>query len=272
MEQKNQLTKPFESSSEVNFLTKLFKEYPKIKSLKNFVPLEQAIARCMVLVGIPQENYPKGIEKEVLIDHIVKQYPYHVAPEIIKAFEMAITRSFSDVDYDLLLKHYGKFSPEFLSRIMSFYNEQIRSKVLALQANQTPLYKEPAFDLIASYEIGLFQKFDKFVADNTFLFTDFQCALYFNELRKFGLIQYTKSQLGEFGQQARTITPRKKPARITDKPESDEDYNRRIIKAGKSIAFETWIKEQALEQTDLRALIIPELNKVIQARNNEVKH
>lgn len=264
-QEKNQLTTQSTNCLATNYLDQLFKDYPKIRALKNFVPIQQAIARCCVLVGIPNDNYPKGIELDVLIEHVCKQYPYHVAPEIVKAFEMAITRSFPNVDYSELLKHYGKFSPEFLSRIMTAYNENERSKVLALQTNQAPLYKEPAFDWIAGYELGLFQKFDKFVADGSFEWNEREGAMYYTSLKELGLLVDTQEQRQQFGAKARSITPRRKPKTLLDKPEPDEDYKIRLLKVAKSLAFRDWIQQHAFEETDIRALVIPELNKKIQA-------
>jgi hypothetical protein len=242
------------------FLTKILREYPKIRSLKNFVPIEQALARCFILVGIPAANYPKGVEKDVLIDHIVKSYPGYVSPEIITAFEKAVNREYSDVDYDVLLKHYGTFSAEYLGRIMTVYTEQHRNEVLRLNANKTPLYKQPEFDRIASFEIGFYQKFDKFVKNNEFEFPYISAAYYYDQLREMELIESTKEERAAFGAKARERTPMKKD-KIGKPLESKKDHEYRIIQVAKSLMLHEWFKSEAMNETDIRLLISPLLNK-----------
>lgn len=260
MEQGNQIQK---AQCKTSYLVNLLKEYPKIRSLKNNTPIRQALLRCFVLVGISprvvggKDVYFTKEEELVLMDFITKTYPGHVAPEIIKAFEMAINREFHDIDHDKLLAHYGKFSPEYLARIMNVYNEQERSRVLAASANVTPLYKEPEYDRIAGYEIGLFSKFDNFCQTGDFKWTQFEAAAYYTSLKELGLITDTKEERMQFGVQAREITPKKVRKSIFELPESDADYNRRVIRAGKYLSFENWIREHALNETDLRALITP---------------
>jgi hypothetical protein len=214
------------------------------------------ISRCCVLVGIPADRLPTGIAADVLIDFVTRTYPGHVAPEIIKAFEMAVNRQFHDVNYDELLKHYGTFSAEYLGRIMAVYNDQERSKVLALQQNIKPLYKEPVFDLVASYELGFFQKYDKLCNENTFEWNEVESRIYYDSLKTLNVLVDTKEQRSAFGLEARTITPKYKPTAL-QRPESDEDHNRRIVKVAKYLSFKNWIQEQAIELVDLRAVIIP---------------
>ena len=251
-----QPTKPSTDS----FLSKILSGYPKIRELKNFVPIEQALARCFILVGIPASNYPKGVEKDVLIDHIIKYYPGYVSPEIIKAFEMAVNREFHDVDYDVLLKHYGTFSAEYLGRIMTVYTEQHRNEVLRLNANKKPLYKQPEFDRIASYELGFYKKFDNFVKTNEFDLPYFSAAYYYDQLREMELIESTKDERSAFGTKARERTPMKKDN--LGKPlESKQDHEYRIVQVAKSMMLHEWFKSEAMNETDIRLLISPLLNK-----------
>lgn len=259
-QEKNQLTTQSGNSLANNYLSKILREYPKIRSLKNAVPIEQALARCFILVGIPAANYPKGPEKDVLIDHIVKSYPGYVSPEIIKAFEMAVNREYHDVDYDVLLKHYGTFSAEYLGRIMTVYTEQHRNKVLSLTANVTPMYKQPEFDRIANYEIGFYRKFDKFKSTKEFDFAPVTAAFYYDELREMGLIESTKEERQEYGALAKERTPMRKD-KMGRPTESKHEHERRIIAVAKSLMLHEWLKGEAMSDTDIRLLISPLLNR-----------
>jgi len=250
--------------SDRSYLGKFFRQYPLIRNLKNHVPIEQALARCMILVGIKPYKDDKGktvfmseIEKSVMIDFITRTYPSHVAPEIIKAFEMAVKREFRETDHDKLLNHYGTFSVEYVSRIMAVYNEQIRNETAAKELNVKPLYQEPMFNLYASYELGLFIKYDNLLKDGAFDWTVDDGRLYYDSLKELGVIQDTKEERVAFGMKARETTPRKKPKHLRDKAESDEDYNIRLKKVAKFLAFQSWIQEQAFEEVDLRSLISP---------------
>lgn len=196
----------------------------------------------------------------MLIDHILKYYPGYVAPEILKAFEMAVTRQYHDVDYDKLLNHYGKFNAEFLGRVMTVYTEQHRNKVLSLQSNVTPIYKQPEFDRFASWELGFFQKFDKFVKCGDFDFIPQTAAYYHDELKEMGIISTTKEERQAYGASAREITPLKRDqmGRII---ETTKEHERRIIAKAKSDILLDFFKGEKLSETNIRELITPLLNK-----------
>lgn len=259
-QEKNQLTTQSGNSLANNYLNKVLREYPKIRSLKNFVPIEQALARCFILVGIPAASYPKGDEKNVLIDHICKSYPGYVAPEIIKAFEMAVNREYHEVDYDVLLKHYGTFSAEYLGRIMTVYTDQHRNKILSLTANVTPLYKQPEFDELANYELGFFRKFDKFKETKEFDFIPVTAAFYYDQLKGMGLIDNSKDERQAFWDiiRERTSLLRDKRGKII---ETTKDHNKRMITLTKSMMLHEWFKGEAMSDTDIRLLISPLLNR-----------
>lgn len=249
----HQQTKPSTDS----FLSKILREYPKIRTLKNFVPIEQALARCFILVGIPAANYPKGVEKDVLIDHIIKSYPGYVAPEIIKAFEMAVNREYHEVDYDVLLKHYGTFSAEYLGRIMTVYTEQHRNKILSLKANVTPMYKQPEFDRYANWELGFFSYYDKYKKTNVLSMLPESCAFHYDKLVEMGLIVNTKKERQAYWDEVKKNTPKLRGKRISDPIESDKDHQRRLIIKTKKAMLEDWFKSEAFNDTDIRALITP---------------
>lgn len=241
--------------SENSYLIKLFREYPKIRSLKNDIPIKQALARCWVLVGIAPDRYPKGIELTVLIDFVTKSYPGHVAPEIITAFEMAIKRQFSDVDYDKLLKHYGTFSCEYLGRIMAVYNDQHRAEVMRQHTNKQPNYKQPEFDKYAGWEMGFFSYYDKYRETGKFTMLVDSAAHHYDQLVEIELITSTKEERHEWGARARHLTPKLARKRIGDSEESEADHNKRIIKKAKALMLEDWFKSESFAGTDIRSLI-----------------
>lgn len=73
----------------------------------------------MIKVGLRAANIPDGVEKDILIDHIRKNYPNNTIDEMRLAFEMAINEDL-DIDPDEI-KCYENFSCSYFSRIMNAY-------------------------------------------------------------------------------------------------------------------------------------------------------
>jgi len=225
----------------------------KIRELSTDEPIRKALAYAFVLIGLDEKNYPKDLEKKVLIDFVIGAYGGLVCDEIKTAFQMAVAHKFQDLDVNC----YQKFSPEYFGRVMASYYIW---RMAQLQKPQEITYTEPKFNMADYFEKCLFEPYDKLKAGGEYLYSDLDGWMFFDYLYKVGIRFIPDDETRElFMAEARRLTPKKERRKVFDKPESDEDHEKRIKKKAKSLAFKNWIEQQIFEEVDLRELITPKL-------------
>lgn len=94
--------------------------------------MKQALRYVFMLVGLRAQNYPTGIEKQLLHAYIFKNYGGHTPAEIRLAFEMALQNKLSLRPEDVTC--YENFSIAYFSRIMEAYREWSREQIKQLPA------------------------------------------------------------------------------------------------------------------------------------------
>lgn len=92
--------------------------------------MKQALRYVFMLVGLRAQNYPTGIEKQLLHAYIFKNYGGHTPAEIRLAFEMALQNKLSLRPEDVTC--YENFSIAYFSRIMEAYREWAREQIKQL--------------------------------------------------------------------------------------------------------------------------------------------
>jgi hypothetical protein len=92
--------------------------------------MKQALRYIFMLVGLRAQNYPTGIEKQLLHAYIFKNYGGHTPAEIRLAFEMALQNKLSLRPEDVTC--YENFSIAYFSRIMEAYREWAREQIKQL--------------------------------------------------------------------------------------------------------------------------------------------
>lgn len=110
-----ELTQPV-SSEEVGFLTAR-QGLPISKVSEALV--REALRYCMVKVGLRGSNFPEGVEKILLLNHVIGIYGNHTADEIRLAFDMALAAKLGLDIQDV--KCYESFSCAYFSTIMNAY-------------------------------------------------------------------------------------------------------------------------------------------------------
>lgn len=233
-------------------LSKKIKNGIKIRDLKNDAPIREALAYAFVLVGLDKKNYPVDIEKKVLIDFVIGAYGSLMADEIKEAFKMAVAHSFKDLDVNC----YQKFSPEYFGRVMASYYIWRMAK---LQKPQEITHVEPKFNRVDYYEKCLFEPFDRYMNGADYPYSELDGWMFFDDLYKMG-IRFANEDpevRAGFMADARLRVPKKERRKVYDKPESDEDHEKRIKKYAKHLAFKCWIDERQFEDCNLRELIKP---------------
>ena len=90
----------------------------KVKDLPE-IKLREALRYCIAKVGLRADNFPEGVEKSLLLDHIFTLYGNHTPAEIRLAFDMAIAGKL-DLKPDEV-KCYENFSCAYFSTIMNAY-------------------------------------------------------------------------------------------------------------------------------------------------------
>jgi len=111
----------------------------KIRHVQEDEPIKQALRYCFVLIGLRPEQIPDEVEKAVLLDFIKSNLANYTPNEIKIAFELAVKGEF-EVD----LKHFGKFSPVYLTTVFNKYIEH-RKKIadeVAREQERTRLQEE----------------------------------------------------------------------------------------------------------------------------------
>lgn len=233
-------------------LSKAIKNGIKIRELKNDAPIREALAYAFVLVGLDKKNYPVDIEKNVLIDFVIGAYGGLMAEEIKEAFKMAVAHKFHDVDVNC----YQKFSPEYFGRIMASYYIW---RMAQLQKPQEITHVEPKFNRMDYYEKCLFEPFDRYMNGAEYPYSELDGWMFFDDLYKMG-IRFANQDpeiRDGFMSEARLRVPKKERKKVFEKPESDEDHEKRIKKYAKHLAFKCWIDEKQFEDCNLRELIKP---------------
>jgi hypothetical protein len=106
----------------------LFKESLEDKKIKDATvkEIKEAIRYCMLIVGLKAQTIDAftEIEKEVMIQFIVRHYGGHTLSEFKLAFDKALIGDLGLPKKEV--KAYENFSCEYISRIMSAYREWSR--------------------------------------------------------------------------------------------------------------------------------------------------
>lgn len=116
MELQKQESRPPKSSEEIGFLNAVL---PAIIKKRPEEDLRQVLRYCMVKVGLRAANFPTGIEKNLLMAHIVENYGNHTPEEIRLAFDLALSAKLGLDISDI--KCYESFSCLYFSTIMNAY-------------------------------------------------------------------------------------------------------------------------------------------------------
>jgi hypothetical protein len=94
----------------------------KIKSVP-VESLQAALRLIMTKVGVRAANFPDGLEKDVLINHIMQNFGSHTIEEVILAFDKAIAG-----ELECEVNHYENFSCMYFSQIMNAYRAWARER------------------------------------------------------------------------------------------------------------------------------------------------
>lgn len=105
----------------------------------------------------------------------------------------------------------------------------------------------------------LIEPYEKMLFDGMYHFSILDGWMLYDKLYR--VIKLTEAQRNEYKEQARAIT-----LRGDGKKETDEAYEKRVIKNAKHLAFKEWIQEKALEEFNLREFILMKI------KNNEVHY
>ncbi len=111
--------------------------------------IAEALRLVMVKIGLRAANWPSAMEKVILIEHIVTNFPNNTVDEIKIAFDWAIDERLNlGIDgYNC----YENFSCAYFSRIMKAYNK-LASVVKKPEQRQLIEYKpEPEVNVNESY-------------------------------------------------------------------------------------------------------------------------
>lgn len=84
--------------------------------------IREALRYCMVKIGLRAANFPQGVEKALLIQHVYQTYPTITIEEIRMAFDWAINGR-TQVEVNC----YENFSCRYFSQIVNAYLELKRN-------------------------------------------------------------------------------------------------------------------------------------------------
>lgn len=112
----------------------------KICQLKNLEPLKEVLRLVMVMVGLREQNFPAGVEKDLLIKFIIDNYGGHTPSEIKLAFTMAINGKLGLETKEVVC--YENFSILYFSSILNAYRAWAKEAVFHIP--KIPLPELPA--------------------------------------------------------------------------------------------------------------------------------
>lgn len=104
--------------------------------------IRQALRYAMVKIGLRAANFPEGIEKVLLVNHVYQTFPENTVEEIKLAFDWAIDDRLDLGDQGF--NCFENFSCAYFSRIMKAYNVKANQvKVIdAVRVIESELKKE----------------------------------------------------------------------------------------------------------------------------------
>jgi hypothetical protein len=135
--------------------------------------LNKAFVFCFALIGLIEEQYPKGLRRSFLTEFVRDNYKFYSVEEIKTAFLMLVKGEYLDKSP----KHYNNFSPEYFGSVMVCYKSH-REKAqlfLSLASNSKPIEKPYEPNTIEKIKIQ--QDFDKTVT-----------SLIFDKFRQYGVL------------------------------------------------------------------------------------
>ena len=123
--------------------TKKIKELPEIN-------LRNSLKYAMLKVGLRGQNFPTGVTKAMLLDHIFNNFGNHTPDEIRLAFNLAASGKLLSMEE---VNCYENFSCLYFSKIMNAYRAWAEQ---AYQQNETPVaqieYKPDPSEIEQEYE------------------------------------------------------------------------------------------------------------------------
>lgn len=108
--------------------------------------LKQTLLYIYAIIGLRGENYPKGIEKDLLHTYIRDFYGGHTSKELRLAFTMAIQNRLS-VDATV----FENFTPAYFSKVMESYREWAREEVKQVVKQKSLEYRPAKYVIEMEY-------------------------------------------------------------------------------------------------------------------------
>lgn len=91
---------------------------PKISHQTAEDEIKNFFKYAFAMIGLQTDQWPDDLEKMMLVNFARTELTHYTIQELRLAFSFAVTRKF-EID----LRHFGKFSPEYLMRIVNGYDK-----------------------------------------------------------------------------------------------------------------------------------------------------
>lgn len=162
-------------------------DYNILNDVNYIDPVKSLILKLLVITSVRKENYPKGIEKDFLINMIKQKYGMFTIDEISHAFELAMTRELLPyMAKNDSVKHFGEFTLDYFGGVMNGY-KNYKNKIMQEELNREKTIKE--IELPKNYNFNwykkiLFDKYDQFKIDGIFNWNNHLSAFLFENLEK----------------------------------------------------------------------------------------
>lgn len=117
--------------------------------------LKAAMLFIYTLIGLRGENYPKGIEKDMIHTYIRQYYGGHTLDELRLAFTMAV-QSRLPVEATV----FENFTPAYFSRVMDAFRKWATQEIHHLPKARLE-YKPPRYQIELEYSLYLLRQVNK---------------------------------------------------------------------------------------------------------------
>ena len=214
----------------------------KIREMVNHAPIKESLAYAYKMTDLKRDNWPNGLDDQILIDFIVGAYGGLCGEEIKLAFKLGCK---GDLNEDM--NHYQSFTPIYLGRILKAYSELRQKELAKTQSKAITTFKEPETDSHEYLEKHLFTPYE-LVKAGKYPFNDLDERLLYIKLDGLGVIMATLDEKKAAMIEAEERTQKKYR-------QNEDEYKKKVTQKAREICFRNWIENCALEDVDLRNLL-----------------
>jgi hypothetical protein len=222
--------------------------------------LNKAFVFCFAMIGLNEDQYPKGLRRSILTEFVRSNYRFHSVEEIKTAFIMLVKGDFGDKKPN----HYNNFSPEYFGSVMALYKthrENAKIHLLNIENKKAP---EKPYIPNSIERIKIQREFDEVVL--TPIFQNYKLTgkihfgatpskIIYNSLVGFHkVIEFTNEQKKEIKTQAIKVLNDKREDLENGKAKNYIDHKKKIETLGNLVKAE-FLEDEIIKECHIICIL-----------------